>query len=197
MAKKSTQVAINEQLIENGIREADEIYPISGNNYELAYVGSPDDIDSDRIVSQLEDAGFNPREGEWMTTSDFENLPVTEDYLNGLDDGLDQAEEFRVVIEYNPRNKSSIRAVPQDVSAKLNAIAKRIDTYKEAKTALEETFANTLNSICRGLESTGDENGADNLRAEYHDKVQSLLDSQYFEDAYWHFQAVVEDNVGW
>lgn len=195
MAKKSTQVAINEQLIENGIREADEIYPISGNKYELAYVGSSDDIDSDEIVSQLEEAGFNPHEGEWLSTSDFEDLPVTEDYLEGLDDGLDQAEEFRVVIEYNPRNKSSIRSIPQDVAAKLNAIEKRINTYKEAKNALEETFENTLNSICRGLEAVGNENSADAIRAGYNMDVQPFLDSQIFEEAYWHFHMTIEDNL--
>ena len=99
---KSTQVAINQALIECGIPEADEVLSVIGNKYELVYVGSPDDIDSDQIVNDLEDAGFNPQDDEWLSTSDFEDLPVTEDYLEGFDDGLDQPEEFRVTIEYNP-----------------------------------------------------------------------------------------------
>lgn len=96
----------------------------------------------------------------------------------------------------NNRKSRYYKAIPADVKAKLNAVSKGIQVYQETKSRLEDTFSNTLDSILRGVSISPDgENIADNIRIAYKNEVLPLLDKMLYEDAYWHFEAIIDLNL--
>mgnify|MGYP000679780553 CR=1 FL=1 len=105
----------------------------------------------------------------------------------------------KVLSEMRVNKKNGFRqykSVDPLTKARLQAVAKGVQAYQEYKSRLEDIFENTLEGILRDVKSKPDgENLSDNIKNAYKEEVQPLLDKMLFEDAYWHFEAIVDINL--